>query len=112
MQNDKRYWLRGGIIFLAYSIAVSYLLFLSNVNLEHAPDFVKLVIFILEIPYWIYSVWLCGIGINPGDGLLPSCNTSPIWQFVRSLPLTVLFFMIGSMFGWLYGKIKNRKKDT
>ena len=105
--KTKRYWLRGGIILLMYSLIFSAPVLgkFGWGSSENFPFFLQIIFIVLGLPAFAYDVWLCGMG-GLSRGIL-SCNYSVIWQFVYNIPLFISFFILGTFLGWLYGKIKN-----
>jgi len=88
----KRYWLRGGIWFATIYIIMGFVAFLVNI--------IFLVVFIqLTVPIWqsiMFLYWdelsVYGILLTGAFGI-------------------VMYFLLGAISGWVYGKIKNRKKN-
>ncbi|MFH1151562.1 MAG: hypothetical protein V1788_00350 [Nanoarchaeota archaeon] len=111
-QVKKRYWLRGGVIGLVLGI-ISFifgLIVILNCPIDlmghstSGPDMCESQIFILGAPYlviWLYSlVMLISLQIT---------ITSMIQFFVHIFSLLLLFgstYFLGSLIGWIYGKIK------
>ena len=100
--------MRGGIIFGVYALFFIFLMALEVV--QHSPKILNISLVILSVPFWAYGVWLCGIG-GLSSGVLLNCNTSPLWNFIYQIPMIILFFILGALIGWIYGKIKNSKKS-
>lgn len=100
MENDnlklknvsKRYWLRGGLAGLVFSLAVislSIIYFIFCFN-----DFESLV------PSYCQSIDFLNI---PGN----------IFLFVGGYISNILFYVfLGIFIGWIYGKIKSRKLNS
>lgn len=86
--NQKKYWLRGGIIaILVVLIAcLEYVMRISLLNILALPLLIW-----PDSNFLLYAISLGG-----------HVNTSLVFLFL-------LYFIIGSFFGWLYGKIKNRR---
>jgi len=85
----KRYWLRGGIIIAGLALLVV----LSTFYVEF-PGIIYTSLFFYSAPAWM----ICG----------SSCNG--IWNVLIFFIGTSLFFILGALIGWIYGKIKERKQ--
>ena len=91
---QKRYWLRGLIIGFCTAgfLGVSYINFPGNVALFFSG------IYIWNVP-----------GIDLKYYLVPGNTFYPDVIFRLEILISVIFWSIaGLVFGWLYGKIKNR----
>ncbi|OHA25903.1 MAG: hypothetical protein A3C06_00415 [Candidatus Taylorbacteria bacterium RIFCSPHIGHO2_02_FULL_46_13] len=78
----KRYWLRGGITGLVISIIFLIYFNLISQCIGDCPDF--------KLDFKFQDIWIALAVMYGGT--------------------TVGSFIGGSIIGWLYGKIKNRKK--
>ena len=91
MQNNKRYWLRGGLIGILGISIVSIILTFFGIVLGSNP-------------FWIIAediaspLYTCN-GICIGEGLM---FTIPVF--------IIETFIVGVILGWIYQKIKNSKK--
>ena len=82
----KRYWLRGGI--LGFSIGIVLWIYKYIYYVEPRCDF------LVDYKFFTnYEVTLSG------------CNFLLKTDFYKSV---FVLFVLGALFGWLYGKIKNR----
>jgi len=91
--KQKRYWLRGGIIL------GSIVCFLSIVSIiPYSPFFI--INIILSMPHW-WIVKLTGY-CTGGESCIGT------WLIIFSFLYVIEGFVLGSLLGWLYGKIKNR----
>src|SRR3989344_1223571 len=117
MQNNKRYWLRGGL--WLSSIMFSLCLFLVLVNfganiikLLGIPDVVIqlpiIIFYIVSILPILFLSEFFGLRSIMFDSREPLPWLEPSGWFF----LVVIWFIVGSILGYLYGKIKNRKKIT
>jgi hypothetical protein len=86
--NKKKYWLRGGMsgIFLLF-LPFLYLQFKFGWEMIDESIAFEIYLFLNKLPLLF----------------------SPSTQFVKLCIAFVIYFSIGMIFGWLYGKIKNRK---
>ena len=92
--NKKRYWLRGGII-LALVIVI----------LDFAGGYL---FWVHSVPSLKFIVWASLISIMPSSFInqLTHGLMTPVM-----LPVNIVFyFVLGSIIGWIYGKIKNKTK--
>ncbi len=93
MQN-KRYWLRGGIIILVLSLLTQLLTFIpqGDLNLFYALT---------------NGIALEGLSLFYYTGYNVGYITHPVIVIITS---SIIYFCIGIIFGWIYGEIKNRNK--
>jgi hypothetical protein len=101
--NNKKYWLRGGLIFVIISI-----LLMSTILFE-----------IFDTPFGNFNLMkdtsnnlLFTLPFSQ-CGLITQCSGEGCMICIFAIPVIILvdFFIIGTFIGWVYGKIKNRKKD-
>ncbi|MEI7709503.1 MAG: hypothetical protein WCI76_02200 [bacterium] len=107
MQNDKRYWLRGGvtaIILMGLVFSLGYIAndFLGPIILAFFILPLLTIVFIETQLYAILGVHT--LGHSDGMFFEPS--------FIGYVLIVIIFFTIGAFLGWLYGKSKDRKKAT
>ncbi len=86
------YWVRGGVIFSMVGTTGALL-----TNFE--SDFFMLPVF----PF------ILNVGLFISDKS-PSSDDLLRENFVLTIDVLIGYFIIGSILGWLYGKIKSRKK--
>ena len=105
--KQKRYWLRG-IIVAGFILGV-YQLIVWLIGEKCTP--------IGDICYNTYNIWLIPISnflsiINVFYYLTaPFFNPSPGWEFLTHVfTIWPSFIFWGALFGYFYGKIKNRNK--
>ena len=96
---QKRYWLRGGASFV---VCFLILQFVSLITESHSD--VALIYFLTNGPV-IGSLSAFPFTLEQKNIFLALRN--PLVVIALS---TVLYFLVGIFFGWLYGKIKNRNK--
>ena len=89
--KQKRYWLRGGII-------STILLFLPLIYLQNNFDWEILK---ESVSFQVYIL------LNKLPLLF-----SPSNQVSKIIIALILYFILGAIIGWIYGKFKNRKKDN
>lgn len=104
MQNNKRYWLRGGAIVVVLYIIVSLIL----IPFGNDGSFIG-------FDYWSYPTLLVVFGISNFIYSITSIDfTDRSFMFLSEYTFIVyaviIYFIAGSILGWLYGKIRNRKK--
>ena len=93
-RKEFPYWLKGGLFGLAFGLIffiVDFLLFkgtFSYLNILYLPYLLMDMIIGMIYPY--------GIGV----GISPTTLTSTMILF---------YFLIGTLIGWVFGKIKSRK---
>jgi hypothetical protein len=95
--NKKKYWLRGGILFASMSMVVGFW-FMQGVD---SDTFLILTHGLVALPFVIIFR-----DIFSADGEMFRNYES----FFIVLSGTVTYFILGVIAGWIYGKIKNRKK--
>ncbi len=112
MQNKKIYWLRGGVI----SLTILIIFFVIADKMSGSCTF-KGVIDVVDACYDKMNLILDPIfsSIRSLDFLYyliqPFMPSDPgRWGHIYTQWLS--FFLIGAILGWIYGKIKNRKKVT
>ena len=119
--KQKRYWLRFGIVFsiLGALSVIAYYTYNTWCNTScNIPEFFEYIIFYPSLPA-TFAVLLIGqpimylvkyfdidmyhlFGIDT-DHILLSVYFAVVLQ-------VIIYFTIGSIIGWIYGKIKNRNK--
>lgn len=98
MQNNKRYWLRGGGVGLGISLIT--IIFSYIIPIVACPDFFRIGI---EYPN---NQPICNLlFFNPIRSHYPFPQILNEW-----VPIILILVLIGLVCGWLYGKIKNRNK--
>ncbi len=90
------YWVRGGVIGILVAVLFdAILLYYSSQSCPTGGDSLNTgqgcFFSWLELKWAVRSMWFNTLGI-------------------RSVYVLVIFSSLGSSFGWLYGKIKNRKQ--
>ncbi|MDQ2932996.1 MAG: hypothetical protein M3Q80_01290 [bacterium] len=107
--NNKKYWLRGGIIAIVVGLFFLTIYFLTSVYLN------------TEAFNWpIFPGMALGIILNY---LLFKCefllwnNTNPDYCDITSTGTVIaatllIYFILGVLIGWIYCKIKNKKQIT
>jgi len=107
----KIYWLRGGLFFavlslLIYTFSSFFLIFYSSTSITN-PSLVSGNITNL---IWLATDKLSTfIVIGPGF-LINFFDSFPRGSVVMSaIVVFVFWFVIGTILGWLYGKLKNKK---
>ncbi len=98
---EKRYWLRGGVIGAIFAV-VTAVLFFSCLHLANDPGKYSCLLFGLPINLGAFFVVFL-----PVDSNLPSSLLYP----AMTVSGTIVWFLIGAVFGWLYNKIKNQTKS-
>lgn len=103
MKMDKKYWLRGGIIFTLIAflyMAFPIILLILGIRVG---NFFKVIFY----PQTFFVNFYCNNFIFPYiTGDFKGCNI-----LMPQILITVLIIMIGLLLGWLYGKIKNKSKQ-
>jgi hypothetical protein len=98
MQNNKRYWLRGGVII---SIVFTLISLIGQLTWD--------VISMVSIPGFVILTLIDG-PIFGGTIYYPTFTG--ISSYMLSLFISfIIYFIIGVLAGYLYGKIKNRNKN-
>jgi len=109
--KTKRYWLRGGLIVLLLSI----LLFIISLQFQRSTPILheigNLSSRIIEpgmiLTYPLTEKCLLDNFWNNG---YHSCPINPVlWQLMVVGLDVILYFLLGSLFGWFYGKIKKSR---
>ncbi|OHA24032.1 MAG: hypothetical protein A3B11_01575 [Candidatus Taylorbacteria bacterium RIFCSPLOWO2_01_FULL_44_26] len=96
--KQKRYWLRGGVIFLSIYALLQIISMLTELN----NGSVAIIFYIINSPTW--SVLSLFVNQN---------TYTALHSFFVIIPFSaVLYFIVGSILGWIYGKIKNRNKTA
>ena len=112
METKKRYWLRGGIIALIYSIywfIIQYLIIERIHNKIINENIIFNILGVLQWPFLIGSFPLWGIfwlGVFLKSELLINISSIGGNNFFAIIVITNI--LIGALIGYLYGKIKNR----
>jgi hypothetical protein len=101
MQNNKRYWLRGGITLASIHLLIGVImLFIYFSSADPSGEGIMFFMFLAvpDLPIVLLMKFLP----SPGSAFAE----------VGYLILfgTLQWFLIGSIIGYLYGKIKNRNK--
>ncbi len=94
MQNNKKYWLRGGTVGLIISIIILILILLS--------------------PVYCVGLSVDGTGCTSPQGIeaiIYNINLMANYLGQLLFYFVILPILICIFFGWLYGKIKNRNKS-
>jgi hypothetical protein len=106
MGNNKRYWLRGGVIIggIYLIILTAYIIFVLSSNIDPADkSFAFILVVMSGIPLTLILEKISFLNKLLDHSLL---STVVIVCFVSIFQ----WFIIGSFFGWIYGKIVNRNK--
>ena len=99
------YWLKGGLIGLVIAISLFTLSFLSECrNLGVSVNCPFWLFFILVLPYFLISLMIAAISFKLGLTI----PTGIILGFIGYS----IYILIGAFIGWIYGKIKQRKKQN
>jgi len=98
------YWVRGGIIGVLLCIVFILLIFTYQSTIKGSAGWLtplELFTFVSSLPLQEFVFWpLLGHGDN-------------IFEEELAIPTTIIsWFIVGVVFGYLYGKFKNRKKST
>jgi hypothetical protein len=101
MQNQKRYWLRGGITVLVIWLVLIIVAHLFS-NSGFAPIF--------GLPVVLLSLPANAIDFNSGIFYKSTLYLFGEATFLGFLFLVTFYFFIGSIIGFLYGKIKKQKQ--
>lgn len=94
MQNTKRYWLRGGLAFAILSLVVGFLLMMGG---EGSRLMIVLTHGIAMLPIALPLVGIFNFQTSNED-------------LYAVLFGTITYFVVGVLFGYIYGKIKNRNR--
>ena len=101
------YWVRGGILLSVAYILITGLLYLGT-KCPNAPNPCEQGLFGLGI-LLIISPMVFLLEIIP----IPLERMPPAIEFLIFILLQIaMYFALGSVLGWLYGKIKGRKTST
>ena len=100
----KKYWLRGGFtgLVIFFPVVVTSFYLFNTCNVSRIGDWSCIKYLVLSnLPGWfVYKIF--NTNLNYG-----SINLDiPIILFISA----AIYFIIGLLIGWLYGKIKNRNK--
>ncbi|MBS3079948.1 hypothetical protein J4221_00590 [Candidatus Pacearchaeota archaeon] len=106
------YWLMGGVIGLIVSICIFLLFFtfispvydyIFNNYFNYAADFER-ILSLITLSFYL------GFLIDEGSmiSIIPIISHYVVLWYV--ILVTFSYFVIGSIIGWIYGKIKQRKK--
>ncbi len=105
--KQKRYWLRGTVI--SGLILGAYQLIVWLIGEKCLP--------IGDACYNTFNVWLIPISnfLSTIDVfyylVAPFSDTTPGWEFlIHVFTIWPSFIFLGLLFGWFYGKFKNRNK--
>jgi TRAP-type C4-dicarboxylate transport system permease small subunit len=108
------YWLKGGIILsgisLIASLGIMLIIFASEQGLEYIGSFIATPIFFFAL---FFSFFTATYWFGTAMGVANSGTGWPSGWILVVLFLSffsvVVYFIIGAIIGWVYGKIKNRK---
>ncbi|MEK9184942.1 MAG: hypothetical protein AAB866_02130 [Patescibacteria group bacterium] len=107
----KRYWLIGGLIFSGV-VLVSIILLSFGDKTSNILDSIILPALFVEIiamiPLGVIAGGLLGLKENIFFTVTGELGTGVPTLLGLSF-LIIIWFVIGAFFGWIYGKIKNRK---
>jgi len=98
MEKKKRYWLRGGLFLSIIVLFIGYLLWFTGL----AKSMVIFAVIQRVISLPVLLLFIFGTGF-------PVVSSSQAMYFGLVFS-AIVYFIIGAIFGLLYGKIKNRKK--
>lgn len=97
-----RAWLKGGLwglligIIYFLSFVITFLLGSSPTETTGRSATIGMISFILIVPFSIFAYFPAGM--------------SPTFLFVKLFfPIILTFFILGSLVGWIIGKIKSKK---
>lgn len=94
--NQKRYWLRGGITLVVISIIIALFRYPSGIPACTGG-------FCDSFPYWLHTFFpgeLVTIWINMGF--------SEAYIYLSTIIGLIIYFIVGAVIGWIYGKVKAR----
>lgn len=103
MQNNKKYWLRGGVV--GFICLVVYLIYaMSTLS---SP-------FSLGTAIWVQTVLnfletLFSVNLIDGRNMLGYTQTK-LGFYVILFLITCVYVIGGCLIGWIYGKIRNRNR--
>lgn len=103
MQNNKRYWLRGGLIIGGiYSVLfIVYVLYVLSVQSEQDGIWLSMIILALSgLPTTLLLEYL-DLGKFLDDSMVNAVTVLFVF-------CTTQWFVIGSILGWIYGKIMDK----
>ncbi len=106
MNNQKRYWLRGGII----SLSIFVVLVFSAIFFE--IPFVAHIVFFALIPILALGGYLISGGTNE-ELLFMECSSPecfPMPNIFGFLILAIVLFLPGTIMGAIYGKVKYQQR--
>lgn len=102
---QKRYWLKGGLILSGLYIFLSAASFLLNEVFE--LDVTGMFFILLQAPLYFFYGFLGG----RGGGFFNGLEAFALPSIIGYTFLVVIYFIVGAILGWLYGKIKSRKSS-
>jgi hypothetical protein len=113
MQSNKRYWLRGALIAVFVFVLLFVILFKPGSQCSGHPCIPA--VFIVAFPGWIIAYLLTQTIFISSDG---GTVDRPLHDFLSQWGISenvfvftlclIMYFLIGSLIGYFYGKIKNR----
>lgn len=95
----KKYWLVGGIIGLVLYVLLTIILIPFGSSSCGGGFFC--------VYYWFYPTLITLPVTYPFAGLVSKFNQSGIFILIGAV---LVYFIVGAIIGWSYGKIKNRSK--
>lgn len=104
---QKRYWLKGAIIAVGIHLVLSLIILsITGLHPTNNEDLVGLLfpnVFLgSPIIYWLFGIPIAWAMHFLGSGFFGG--------FDEYLWLTLYWFAVGALIGWIYGKIKSRKQ--
>ena len=94
--NNKRYWLRGGGIGIGFIILLYITIWIFSMRFFDALFFIPRAGSLFCYYAWIYDPYHPVYGIDQRYVILLTSIT------------IIMYFVLGAIGGWLYGKIKKR----
>jgi hypothetical protein len=101
MLNKKRYWFRGGILALLLYVVITAILIPFG-------DIDYLCSSFLYFSEWLIPPFICIDLLYINLILIGIFGIS--FRFLLIIIPIIVYFLIGTLLGWIYGKIKNRKQ--
>jgi hypothetical protein len=123
--EDFPYWLKGGIIGVVISLFPSLMISFYNCSFVEYFSFSDypgegsfcIRLYNIETQFWLLSLIIMTIAIPiflalvlVGGVIGQNIFFYPVRIAFTIIHLGIFFFLAGSLFGWIYGKLKNKRK--
>lgn len=110
MQNNIRFWLKGGGYLCLIHMIISIMLFFLYFTYYHTET--RIPISLISGFIYLFIINLPGSVISPYLGIYSVYPVTNFEIFSVYIFSAVVYFIVGALFGLIYGKIVNRDKTT